>query len=100
MTGKAKKTSKAEERQAQKDAFWGDRLGEVNDLLDKCIADANLKNDAALSRHLGVAPPVISKLRWGKLHPGASFAMRIHRRIGMSVDSIYEMLYLPRDFDF
>lgn len=54
-------------------------------LLDVVIATIGLKNDAALSRVLGVSPVVISKLRHGKLHIGPSMLIRIHEETGMSV---------------
>ena len=40
-----------------------DRVYDPNRLLDTLIRHLNLKNDAALSRALEVAPPVISKIR-------------------------------------
>ena len=46
-----------------------------NNLLDALIEKLNLKNDAALSRALEVAPPVISKIRHRRLPVGASLLM-------------------------
>lgn len=46
-------------------------------LLDFLIARFNLKNDAALSRLLEVAPPVVSKIRNGRLPIGASMLIRM-----------------------
>ena len=43
-----------------------------NNLLDTLIDKLHLKNDAALSRALEVAPPVISKIRHRRLPVGAS----------------------------
>ncbi len=49
-----------------------------NHLLDILIERLNLKNDAALSRALEVAPPVISKIRHRRLPVGASLLIRMH----------------------
>jgi hypothetical protein len=49
-----------------------------NNLLDSLIERLNLKNDAALSRALEVAPPVISKIRHRRLPVGASLLIRMH----------------------
>ena len=52
--------------------------GDPNILLDTLIEKLNLKNDAALSRVLEVAPPVISKLRHGSLPIGPTMLIRMH----------------------
>jgi hypothetical protein len=49
-----------------------------NKLLDTLIGRLKLKNDAALSRVLEVAPPVISKIRHRHLPVGASILLRMH----------------------
>ena len=49
-----------------------------NRLLDTLIEKLRLKNDAALSRALEVAPPVISKIRHRRLPVGASLLIRMH----------------------
>lgn len=49
-----------------------------NDLLDAVMAKLDLKNDAALARTLEVAPPVISKIRHGRLPVGATLLIRMH----------------------
>ena len=51
-----------------------------NHLLDALIEKLHLKNDAALSRALEVAPPVISKIRHRRLPVGASLLIRIDRK--------------------
>ena len=48
-----------------------------DNLLDSLIERLNLKNDAALSRALEVAPPVISKIRHRRLPVGASMLIRM-----------------------
>jgi hypothetical protein len=52
--------------------------GDPNKLLDALLEKLNLKNDAALSRVLEVAPPVISKLRHGTLPIGPTILIRMH----------------------
>ena len=47
-------------------------------LLDTLIEQLNLKNDAALSRLLQVAPPTISKIRHRKTDVGAPLLVRMH----------------------
>lgn len=47
-------------------------------LLDALIKKMHLKHDAALSRALKVAPPVISKIRHRRLPVGASLLIRMH----------------------
>ena len=49
-----------------------------NNLLDAVMAKLGLKNDATLSRVLEVAPPVISKIRHGRLPVGATLLIRMH----------------------
>jgi hypothetical protein len=60
----------------------------VNRLLDLLKSDADLKNDAALSRALDVAPPVISKLRSGRLPLGASMLLQVHEVFELPVAEI------------
>ena len=47
-------------------------------LLDAVMTKLGLKNDAALARTLEVAPPVISKIRHGRLPVGATLLIRMH----------------------
>jgi plasmid maintenance system antidote protein VapI len=61
-------------------------------LFDKIIDDNWLKNDAALARYLEVNPPVISKVRHGKLPVGASMIINIHKRTGLSILKIEELI--------
>jgi hypothetical protein len=48
-----------------------------NRVLDAVINKLKLKNDAALSRVLEVAPPVISKIRHNTLPIGATLLLRM-----------------------
>lgn len=63
-------------------------------LLDAIIEIKSLKNDAALSRLLEVAPPVISKIRHGKLPVGAALLIRMHETTDIS---IRDLRYLMGD---
>lgn len=63
-----------------------------NMLLDQLLEHLSLKNDAALSRVLEVAPPVISKIRHGKLPVGASLLLRMHEVSGMSIRDLRSLM--------
>ena len=56
-----------------------------NNLLDAVIEKLGLKNDAALSRALEVAPPIISKIRHRRLPIGASLLIRMHEVTELSI---------------
>lgn len=57
-------------------------------LLDTLKEKYGLKNDAAISRALEVAPPVISRIRNGKLEPSSDIILKIHEKLGMPVSDI------------
>ena len=59
-----------------------------NHLLDHLISILHLKNDAALSRALEVAAPVISKIRHRRLPVGASMLIRMHEISDMSIGEL------------
>jgi plasmid maintenance system antidote protein VapI len=59
-----------------------------NRLLDSLLQSMQLKNDAALSRMLEVAPPVISKIRHQRLPVSASVLMRMHEVTNMSIGDL------------
>lgn len=61
-------------------------------LLDFLIARFQLKNDAALSRLLEVAPPVISKIRNGRLPIGASLLIRMGDVTNISTRSLRNIM--------
>ncbi|MFC3108080.1 hypothetical protein ACFQAT_18955 [Undibacterium arcticum] len=61
-------------------------------LLESLIKKLNLKNDAALSRALEVAPPVISKIRHGKLSVGASILIRMQEVSDLSIKELRELM--------
>lgn len=63
-----------------------------SDLIDLIIKKLDIKNDAALSRVLEVAPPVISKIRNDKLPVGATLIIRIHELTDISISDIKSYL--------
>ena len=63
-----------------------------NHLLDSLIEKLNLKNDAALSRALEVAPPVISKIRHRRLPVGASLLIRMHEVSDLSIRELRNLM--------
>src|SRR5438034_5238258 len=63
-----------------------------DNLLGSLIKKLNLKNDAALSRALEVAPPVISKIRHGKLSVGASILIRMQEVSDLSIKELRELM--------
>ena len=63
-----------------------------NHLLDTLIKKLGLKNDAALSRALEVAPPVISKIRHYRLPVGASLLIRMHEVSDMTIRDLRALM--------
>jgi hypothetical protein len=61
-------------------------------LLDALIDRMSLKNDAALSRSLKVAPPVISKIRHRRLPVGASLLLRMHDVTALPVNELRQLM--------
>ena len=63
-----------------------------NHLLDSLIDKLHLKNDAALSRSLEVAPPVISKIRHRRLPVGASLLIRMHEVSDLTIRELRALM--------
>jgi hypothetical protein len=63
-----------------------------DNLLASIIGKLNLKNDAALSRALEVAPPVISKIRHRRLPVGASLLIRMHEVTDLSIAELRTLM--------
>ena len=63
-----------------------------NHLLDSLIDKLHLKNDAALSRALEVAPPVISKIRHHRLPVGASLLIRMHEVSNLTISELRALM--------
>lgn len=67
----------------------------ANLLLDTLLEVLKLKNDAAMSRLMEVAPPVISKMRHKRLPVSADFLIRAHDISGLSLNDLRAVLYTP-----
>ena len=63
-----------------------------NRVLDAVIQKLQLKNDAALSRALEVAPPVISKIRHNTLPIGATILLRMHEISDYSIRELRDLM--------
>ena len=63
-----------------------------NKFVNLLVQTMTLKNDAALSRVLEVAPPVISKIRHGLLPVGASMLISAHEESGLSIKEMKAVL--------
>lgn len=72
------------------------RTGNENDcsgeLFDAIIRIEGLKNDAALARLLDLAPPVVSKIRHGRLAVGPALILKVHEELGMPVREIRDLI--------
>ena len=69
-------------------------IGEYNPgrLLDALAERLGAKNDAALSRALEVAPPVLSKIRHGRLPVGATILLRMHEASGIAIRELRDLM--------
>ncbi|WP_295756094.1 hypothetical protein [Undibacterium sp.] len=63
-----------------------------NAFIDRLLVVMTLKNDAALSRVLEVAPPVISKIRHGALPVGPTLLISAHEESGLSIKEMKAVL--------
>ena len=63
-----------------------------NRVLDAIMKKLHLKNDAALSRALEVAPPVISKIRHRTLPIGATILLRMHEVSNFSIRELRALM--------
>ncbi|QGZ42610.1 hypothetical protein [Pseudoduganella flava] len=61
-------------------------------LLDALAERLGAKNDAALSRALEVAPPVLSKIRHGRLPVGATILLRMHEASGIGIRELRDLM--------
>ncbi len=77
---------------AQSHALSSQESYNPNRLLDTLRERMKLKNDAALSRALEVAPPVISKIRHRTLPVGASLLIRMHEVTEMSIRELRDLM--------
>ena len=63
-----------------------------NAFMNELIRSKRLKNDAALSRLLQVAPPVISKIRHRRLPVGASILIRMHEVSNLPIRELRDLM--------
>lgn len=63
-----------------------------NYLMDALIERMALKNDAALSKALEVAPPIISKVRHRRLPVSSSLLIRMHEVTELSIRDLRYLL--------
>lgn len=63
-----------------------------NRLFDVLLTRTNTRNDAALSRMLGVSPTIISKVRHHRLPVGATLLIRAQEITGMSVRELRKVM--------
>jgi hypothetical protein len=68
-----------------------------NHLIDVLIDRLELRNDAALSRVLGVEAPVISKIRHKRLAIGASILIRMHETSDIAIHELRALMGDRRD---
>ena len=61
-------------------------------LFDILIVKFGIRNDAHLARTLEVAPPVISKLRSGRIPFGPTMTLKVHDSFDIPVRDIKMML--------
>ena len=62
-------------------------------VIDRLRELRRLRNDAELSRILGVQPPTVSKIRSGKANFSAAMILRIHEVYGLAVADLRRMLH-------
>lgn len=70
----------------------GEYVKNANRLLDLIMVRFSLENDAALSRCLKVAPPVVSKIRHGRAAVSASLLITLHEITHLSIAELKGML--------
>jgi hypothetical protein len=61
-------------------------------LLDFLIKEYGLKNDATLSKALGIKPPALSKIRSRRMGVSGDMKIIIYKKTGMSIEDIEEFL--------
>ena len=64
----------------------------ANRLFDHLLRTYRVKNDRALAKLLGVLPPVISKIRSGRLGMGDTILLAVHEVFEMPIKDIKGML--------
>jgi hypothetical protein len=90
---------KANTANIQKSRIENKNYKKPHPLLDHVISTLNLKNDAALSRLLKVAPPYVSKIRAGVQNTSSSVLIKIHERAGLPFSEIRRLLGVDESAD-
>lgn len=74
------------------DARPATRPGSRDKAIDHLIHLKGLRNDAHLSRYLGVTAATVCKIRAGKLGVSAGILLRLHEKFGIPVAELRELL--------
>lgn len=61
-------------------------------VLDAVLDITGCKNDAALCRILDISPPILSRVRAGKLGVSSNIILAIHEKTHMSVANIRKLM--------
>lgn len=61
-------------------------------LLDTIMREYKIKTDAELARHLGISYSSLSKIRNGRLVPGAEYILLVHDVTGWDIKLIKGLL--------
>lgn len=61
-------------------------------LFDTLMEENNLKNDARLAKFLDLPPPVVSKIRNGRMPIGATLIIAVHEITGMQISEIKHLI--------
>lgn len=73
-------------------AFVQQQAYDPDHLLDTLIKRLDLNSDVALSRALGVEPPLISKIRYRRHCVGASRLIRLHEVSALSIKELRRLM--------
>lgn len=65
---------------------------DANPLFDAVIERLSLRNDAALCRKIETLPPVISKIRHGRLPLGPALLIRMHEVSGIPIREMRRLM--------
>ena len=65
-------------------------------LIDFLIDSCNLKNDAQLSRILGIKAPHLSRIRNRQLSSSPAFILAIHEKLNIPVSQIRSLIALQK----
>lgn len=66
--------------------------GARHQAIDHLLHLKRLRNDAELSRYIGVTAPTVSKIRAGKLGVSPAILLRLHQSFGIPVAELRQLL--------